>query len=315
MSICTAPFPYFGGKRRAAALIWERLGNVHNYVEPFCGSCAVLLARPTPPHIETVNDMDGLLANFWRAMTLDPAGVERHADWPVNEADLVARQNWLVRSRESLTARLMADPDWCDVKAAGWWVWGISSWIGRGFGEREIGLKLPHVNGTAVGAGIHQGAKLPSVNGEKIGCGIHQGGNIAPLASIAARLRKVRVACGSWDRVMGPSVLAHDCVSSVGVVLDPPYDDGAKVYTHNNRVSADVRAWCVAHGHIPTLRIALCGYEGEHNELEALGWDKVAWKAKGGYGSQGAGAGRANAIRERVWFSPHCLRAAQGSMF
>jgi len=310
----TAPFPYFGGKRRAAALIWERLGSVHNYVEPFCGSCAVLLARPTPPHIETVNDADGLLANFWRALTLDPAGVERHADWPVNEADLVARQNWLVRSRESLTARLMADPDWCDVKAAGWWVWGISSWIGRGFCEREIGLKLPHVNGTAVGAGIHQGAKLPRLKGDTVGSGIN-GLGIAPLASIAARLRKVRVACGSWDRVMGPSVLAHDRVPSVGVVLDPPYDDGDKVYVKNNRVSADVRAWCVAHGHIPPLRIALCGYEGEHDELEALGWDKVAWKAMGGYGSQGDGEGRANAIRERVWFSPHCLRAAQGSMF
>lgn len=292
-----APFPYFGGKRRAAAAIWERLGNVHNYVEPFCGSCAVLLARPTPPHIETVNDADGLLANFWRAMTMYPDEVARWADWPVNEADLVARQNWLVRQRESLTARLMADPEWCDAKAAGWWVWGISCWIGHGFSEREIN------------------AKLPSISGDTLGNGVGVDGGVK-LQAVADRFRMVRVACGSWDRVTSvESALRVNRVPSVGVVLDPPYDDGASVYAENNRVSADVRAWCLAHGHIPTLRIALCGYEGEHNELEAHGWSVLAWKAAGGYGNQSNGAGRDNASRERIWFSPHCLSAEQGSLF
>jgi site-specific DNA-adenine methylase len=41
-----APFPWFGGKSRAAHLVWERFGNVPNYVEPFAGSLAVLLSRP-----------------------------------------------------------------------------------------------------------------------------------------------------------------------------------------------------------------------------------------------------------------------------
>jgi site-specific DNA-adenine methylase len=40
-----APFPYFGGKSRIAAEVWRRFGDVKTYVEPFCGSCAVLLAR------------------------------------------------------------------------------------------------------------------------------------------------------------------------------------------------------------------------------------------------------------------------------
>ena len=30
-----APFPYFGGKRRAAPIIWEALGDPGGYVEPF----------------------------------------------------------------------------------------------------------------------------------------------------------------------------------------------------------------------------------------------------------------------------------------
>lgn len=52
-----APFPWFGGKSLAASLIWERLGDVPNYVEPFFGSGAVLLARPHEPGIETINDL------------------------------------------------------------------------------------------------------------------------------------------------------------------------------------------------------------------------------------------------------------------
>lgn len=59
-----APFPYFGGKSRVASLIWERFGSVPNYVEPFFGSGAVLLARPYLHGVETVNDADALLANF-----------------------------------------------------------------------------------------------------------------------------------------------------------------------------------------------------------------------------------------------------------
>lgn len=53
-----APFPYFGGKRRAAPIIWAALGDPAGYVEPFAGSAAVLLARPTfsGRRVETINE-------------------------------------------------------------------------------------------------------------------------------------------------------------------------------------------------------------------------------------------------------------------
>ncbi|MFK5173473.1 DNA adenine methylase, partial [Propionibacterium freudenreichii] len=61
-----APFPYFGGKRRVAPEVWRRFGDVKNYVEPFFGSGAVLLGRPEThtSGIETINDLDGYVANF-----------------------------------------------------------------------------------------------------------------------------------------------------------------------------------------------------------------------------------------------------------
>ena len=64
-----APFPYFGGKGRAAPIIWRALGDPSGYVEPFAGSAAVLLARPEfkGRRVETLNDLDGWLVNVWRA--------------------------------------------------------------------------------------------------------------------------------------------------------------------------------------------------------------------------------------------------------
>jgi DNA adenine methylase len=124
-----APMTYFGGKSRAAAAIWKRFGDVPNYVDPFCGSLAVLLSRPNDARIETVNDVDCYLSNFWRALQHDPEGVAKWADWPVNEVDLHARHLWLL-GREDFRAHMIDDPDWYDAKVAGWWVWGLSAWIG-----------------------------------------------------------------------------------------------------------------------------------------------------------------------------------------
>jgi hypothetical protein len=97
-----------------------------------------------------------------------------------------------------------------------------------------------------------------------------------------------------------------------GVFLDPPYSAEAgrddSLYAHDDlRVAHDARAWALEHGDDPLMRIALCGYEGEY-EMPGT-WECFAWEAPGGYGSMGNGRGRENAKRERVWFSPHCLRA------
>src|SRR5690348_14165078 len=119
MSMATtlrAPYPWFGGKRAVAPLVWSRFGDVPNYVEPFAGSVAMLLARPHWPweghRIETINDADCFVSNFWRALQADPDTVASHADWPVNEADLHARHLWLVNVAREHVERLRTDPDY-----------------------------------------------------------------------------------------------------------------------------------------------------------------------------------------------------------
>ena len=319
--VLRAPFPWFGGKTRAASLIWSRLGDVNNYVEPFAGSLAVLLGRPTKPGVETVNDLDGFVANFWRAVAKHPDEVARWAESPVNECDLHARHLWLVDRREELPLRLMADPDYCDAKIAGWWCWGLSSWIGSGWCSgngpwRNVDGKLTKVAIPGVSL------QIPNLGNNGQGVTAASVAATSLILALGVRLRRVRVVCGDWKRVTGPSVTCNLGSSSsnrsfvCGVVLDPPYavDDRADLYNVDSRcISGDVRAWAVANGDNPKMRIALCGYEGEH-EMPAS-WSCVPWKAKGGYGGQSKSHDNPNARRERIWFSPHCLNQTQGQLF
>ena len=163
------------------------------------------------------------------------------------------------------------------------------------------------------GAGQGVNRKLPHLG--NAGQGINSKVVIVDyFAQLSARLRRVRVACGDWQRVTGPSVTVHNGLT--GVFLDPPYDSDEHAVTYaadTGDVGAAVREWAIANGGHPQLRIALCGYAGEH--AMPADWTEVAWKAQGGYGSQGKGRARDNAGRERIWFSPHCLGARQATLF
>lgn len=303
------PFPWFGGKSRAASLIWSRLGNVDNYVEPFFGSGAVLLNRPYEPKIETVNDLDGFVVNFWRAVKHDPEAVARHADNPVNEADLHARHVWLVGKTNDLLDRLMGDPGYYDAQVAGWWCWGLCCWIGRGWCAGNgpwVSVDGVLVRRTA-GQGINR--QLPHLGNAGRG-ELRTVWLLDYFAALSDRLRHVRVACGDWSRVVTPSVTTrHDGIT--GVLLDPPYAHPGRaitLYRHDDMdVAERVALWAAENGDNPRLRIALCAYDGDVTMPD--GWHKVQWTNRGGYGSQGSN-GDMNRFREVVWFSPHCINPA-----
>jgi site-specific DNA-adenine methylase len=331
-----APFPWFGGKSKVAPMVWQRFGDVQNYVEPFFGSGAVLLGRPSPAGIETVNDLDCMVANFWRALQQNPDAVAAAADWPVNEADQHARHLWLC-SQEEFRERIKTDPEFYDTKIAGWWVWGQCIWIGSGWCARQlphlgdagrgVNRQRPHLGDA--GMGVHR--QLPHLG--DAGMGVHRKrphlGNagdpcevsdftsgtrehlVGYMNGLAERLRRVRVCCGDWSRVCGPAPTVR--LGITGVFLDPPYLDGRtdKLYASDSlTVANEVREWALAQGNDSRIRIALCGYEGEH---DLPGWDCFSWKASGGYGIHRRA--RENSAKERIWFSPHCLSNKQLKMF
>lgn len=147
---------YYGGKRRWLETVWSRFGDPDVYIEPFAGSCAILLGKPSgPARREVIADLNGFVCNFWRAIRDDPDLVAHHADWPTVHQDLTARHQWLVRWGREHGQQLSEDPDWYDAKAAGWWAWGASLWIGHGWCIDRQGFGgRPKVQPTAGGQGV-----------------------------------------------------------------------------------------------------------------------------------------------------------------
>lgn len=214
---------------------------------------------------------------------------------------------------------------------------GVHAERGRRGSEADW-RKRPELDGTSPGRGVHsdgahasgllaaayspgrrpsissagQGVHLPSLGNDRGLNGVAAAPCVEWFLELQARLRRVRVACGDWKRVLGPSVLGKG--KNVGgrrpcaVFLDPPYAFEFRdpyLYAEDDAtISALVREWALEHGDDPDLRIALCGYEGEH---EMPGWTCHAWKAARGYAAEG----NDNRERERIWFSPHCLPVEQ----
>ena len=203
------PFPYFGGKRDAAPLIWRALGDPAHYVEPFCGSLVTLLLRPHEANrtyfSETVNDKDGLLVNAWRAMQRAPDALAEVVSWPVTELDLIARHLACVTWGER--DRLAADPEYYDTTIAGYWLYGICAWIGAGWAsgdgawivgadgritkrstsEPGVSRQRPHLANNGMGV-HHAGLREPGVSRQlphltSNGSGVHHAGLREPGVS------------------------------------------------------------------------------------------------------------------------------------
>jgi len=333
-----APFPYFGGKRTVAADVWKRLGEPSQYIEPFCGSAAVLLAAPRPAALEVVCDASGFIANFWRAVKHQAAAVAEAADYPVSHIDLGARHIWLMAQRDRIGAGLQ-DAEWPgDAKVAGWWLWGQCCWIGSGWceweragtarrqrrdgdtGSREgldassagMGIqavgKVPHAS--SAGRGIQAVGQVPHAS--DAGRGIQAVGQV-PHASDAGRgalLTSSGRAAWGWlhklaDRLERVRVVHGDwsrCLNNHFGGDDTAVflDPPYRSYEKLYGESTPVADAVEAWARKNAhLRVALCGHRGDY---DLPGWDAVDWsRGRLTYG------GKQTTDKECVWYSPACL--------
>ena len=292
-----SPYPFFGSKRRIVKDIWDRLGNVENYIEPFTGSLSCLLGNPNIPKIETANDLDCFIPNFWRAVQADADKVAQFADYPVLEADLHARHKWLISpAAEEFKSKINNDPKFYDAEIAGWWVWGMNASLGITFcKQRGLGCK-PFLSM------VGQGVTLPTVD------------VLEWFKILQQRLKKVRVCCGDWSRVCTPSVTYKNKSLTkngmVGVFLYPPYlveNREDKLYRIETDVFFDVCNWAIENAKHPKMRVAVCGYEGDFEFPSD--WTTYNWTTTGGFSSfaKEEERGKENAKKEIIWFSPNCL--------
>lgn len=118
------PFPYCGAKQTLARAIVDLMRVEHrHYVEPFAGSLAVLLAKPRVS-LETVNDVDGRVMQFWRvlrergdelaaacALTPHSRAEFEAASAPCTDPVEAARRTW-VRLTQSFGGTLRDSAGW-----------------------------------------------------------------------------------------------------------------------------------------------------------------------------------------------------------
>lgn len=278
-------------------------GRKHNPVylisKEFLGDQEVLAIKTTSNTFiaNGIASHNCFIPNFWRAVAAEPDKVALHADYPVLEADLHARHRWFISPEaEEFRKKINLDPNYYDVKIAGWWVWGMNASLGITF-TKQRGLNCkPFLSmigqGTVTSTSIEDWFKI-----------------------LQDRLKKVRVCCGDWSRVVTPSVTYKNKSLTkkgmVGVFLDPPYlveNREDKLYRIETNVFADVCNWAIENASIPQMRIAVCGYEGDFDFPKD--WEVFNWQTTGGFSSfaKSKVQGKENSKKETIWFSPSCIK-------
>ncbi|MFT3811103.1 MAG: DNA adenine methylase [Micropepsaceae bacterium] len=110
-------FGWYGGKFSHLEWLLPKLPEAHHYCEPFAGSAAVLLNRPPAP-VETYNDIDGDVVNFFRTLrdhgpelerqiALTPFSREEYhkavTDFPRADTNLERARRFYIRARQTRT--------------------------------------------------------------------------------------------------------------------------------------------------------------------------------------------------------------------
>ena len=246
----------------------------------------------------------------------------------VHNCDLFARHMWLVNTGRERIAKLESDPDFFDAKVAGWWVWGINAWIGSGWcagnGPWRVMDGIPTLTDSSGGQWRkrpHLGNAGRGINRKLPHLGDAGRGILEYFAALADRLRRVRVCCGDWSRVVTNGAMAYG--DTVGIFLDPPYLGDVRTKdlyrVDNHDIANEVREWALANGDNPRLRIVLAGYEAEHIAAIPDSWRVIEWTGNKSYGTKAAVGSEtgndANRHNERLWLSPGCLTPDQGVLF
>jgi DNA adenine methylase len=234
---------YYGGKTMIAERIAALLPAHQHYVEPYCGSLSVLLAKQ-PAKMETVNDLDQELMTFWRVLRDRPDDLARACALTPH-----ARvENALANDRGGLA----------DLELS-----------------RRVWVKLSQGRALSLRRGISGGWKhyvYPA--GSSVGMPDYLEAYVERMAAAAARLHAVSLECmPALDLIAkygaDPDVLLY---------ADPPYlggtRDGRNNYQHEMRGEVDHRALAEALT-AAAAAVVISGYASDLYDRELYaGWDR-----------------------------------------
>jgi len=268
-----------------APRIVELMPPHHSYVEVFGGAAAVLWAKPPSP-IETYNDIDKDLVNFFRVLR-DPEKFARMRDWldwtPYSRAEYYQFLEDLDRSRDHEGAdRNGEDREDDDVlRAAKWWYVTRSAFSGvyRGGWSYSVAISA---------------AKRP----------IAYRNGLEKLDWFHRRMRYVQVECLDFRDIFAK----YDTVNTL-FYCDPPY-------IHGSRSDGSRKAYkyeMTDSNHVDLIN-ALLGLKGKvvlsaydhpmYRPLEEAGWIKKSFLVTC-TASPDKGDGSRSSREEVLWISPN----------
>lgn len=240
---------YFGSKAGLAQRIVSLMPHHRVYVEPFCGSAAVLLAKPRSKH-EVINDLDSNLINFYRV-----------ARDRLDELELACRLTPYAREEFEACADLDA-PSIDDLeRARRYWIRSTQS-----FAQVTNGA-------TGWSTSIVRNANNARTVWNRLG----------RLEPFVERLGGVTIEHKDALEV----VERYDAVDGV-IYLDPPYLGGTRTsyrdglrpggdYLHEFHTDDDHRALSEI-AKAATATVLISGYDSELYRQLYADWDRVEWR-------------------------------------
>src|SRR6266567_2028946 len=260
-------FGYFGSKLRIASKLCGHLPPHNAWVELFCGSAAMTLAKE-PAQIEVINDINGQITNFFRQLR-------------ENSAELIRQIKLTPYSREELELSRVEDTGLTSTERARRFFVAAMMAINGSFGADAGGFSFSN---SYVRNGME--ARVSRWNGMPV-----------YLESIVSRLRSVRV------EKKNALNLFQNFENRPGslVYFDPPYlgqrsrgydRDQASVGFHEKLIKAASNAKCM---------VFISGYQNDlyDNSLtESNGWTRQSLKA-----TTKGNNGKSFEREEVVWFN------------
>ncbi len=237
---------YPGSKKRIAFWIIKHMLPHHSYLEPYFGCGAVLFAKEPSP-IETVNDLDGEVVNFFRVIR-DPESREKLRDWITYTP--YARQVY-----EEVVREEPEDP----VERAA--CFAVKSMQSHGFRmTRDSGGWKKDVNGREYAYAVKYWNELPEC-----------------IAEMAIRLKQVQIE----NRPALDLIKDYDH-ENVLMYLDPPYvwstRGGRKQYNHEMSDQDHIELLEAVTG--SKAKVMISGYDCELYDFYLGNWKKLQIAAR-----------------------------------
>lgn len=268
-------FGYFGSKLRIAGKLANKLPPHNAWVELFCGSAAMTLAKKPAP-IEIINDVNDEIVNFFEQLR--------------DNTDEIRKQIWLTPySRSELTLARQQESELTKVERARRFFVAAMMAINGSFGKDQGGFSFSNsYSRRGMEARVSRWHGMPDY-----------------LESVIERLRRVRIEKRDALKLFKqfakrPATLVY---------FDPPYlaarargydHDENNAEFHQNILEAMIEAKCM---------ILVSGYQ---NDLyEDLLTPKRGWSKQGFAASTKGSNGKSFTRSEVVWFNRAYAQALQ----